>query len=560
MGNKKKNKRNNKGMSSQAQSPPTALSQSTQPDPNLCTTDLLGQSRDILYGQEGSMQNLQNFTHDQGNFTIGNVTQPNTHLLTSAQMNPLPTNQSNSSQYMPSHDMSNGANNGANSCVPPWAANMCRQLQNIQVQLETQNKRWQVVENQLQSQNARMTNIEAQITQLGHLSQKVNETTKKVDSINTVINSMKTKFSGYEESVNYYNDICDTILSSNTEIDTRLRDLTNKLSSVEQKQKASDDKLMDVQWRSMRENLIFSGNPETELRRGEQENCESLVKEFIRNQMRIEREIEFDRVHRLGRYMQNQRYPRPIIAKFTYFKDKEHVRQAAPRTLIGTRYSVNEQFPPEMESRRKELYPVAKDARRIETNRVRLVRDKLYINGAQYIPNTAPNAAPERQINMRDSRSQRTNNNTIHSQQTNGRNVSNRNETPLLIGQQYSRRRPNTQNTQFGQERSSGVNTSTVRAPGNAHMQNDTSYSPERNTFTSNKFIVLGEETTDSQLLTPSCAGKKKASSPLDSDLTLKKQREYTSFDSTNGECEIEQTECNDSVCSPGSEEMISDA
>lgn len=184
---------------------------------------------------------------------------------------------------------------------------------------------------------------------------------------------------------------------------------------MEQKQKASDDKLMDVQWRSMRENLIFSGIPETELRRGEHENCESLVKEFIRNQMRIEREIEFDRVHRLGRYMQNQRYPRPIIAKFTYFKDKEHVRQAAPRTLIGTRYSVNEQFPPEMESRRKELYPVAKDARRIETNRVRLVRDKLYINGAQYIPNTAPNAAPERQINMRDSRSQRTNNNTIHS-------------------------------------------------------------------------------------------------------------------------------------------------
>ena len=124
-----------------------------------------------------------------------------------------------------------------------------------------------------------------------------------------------------------------------------------------------------------------------------------------------------------------------------------------------------------MESRRKELYAVAKDARRIETNRVRVVRDKLYINGAQYIPNTALNAAPERQINMRDSRSQRTiNNDTIHSQQTNGRNVSNRNETLLLIGQQYSRRRPNTQNTQFGQERSSGVNTSTVRA---------TSYSPE---------------------------------------------------------------------------------
>ena len=48
------------------------------------------------------------------------------------------------------------------------------------------------------------------------------------------------------------------------------------------------------------------------------------------------------------------------------------MRQAAPRTLLGTNYSVNEQFPAEIEERRKQLYPVAKNARRDPNIRVRL--------------------------------------------------------------------------------------------------------------------------------------------------------------------------------------------
>ena len=102
--------------------------------------------------------------------------------------------------------------------------------------------------------------------------------------------------------------------------------------------------------------------------------------------MRLDQDFSFDCVHRLGRYKRGQTYPRPIVAKFTYYRDKEAVRHAAPKILIGTKYSVNEQFPQEIENRRKSLYPVAKRARQNKQNKVRLVRDKLYINGVQYIP------------------------------------------------------------------------------------------------------------------------------------------------------------------------------
>ena len=88
--------------------------------------------------------------------------------------------------------------------------------------------------------------------------------------------------------------------------------------------------------------------------------CKGVFISRTRLHDEIMRHIEFDRVHRLGRYKRGQTYPRPIVAKFTYYKDKEFVRHAAPKTLIGTNISVNEQFPSEIEQRRKVLYPVAK--------------------------------------------------------------------------------------------------------------------------------------------------------------------------------------------------------
>ena len=78
--------------------------------------------------------------------------------------------------------------------------------------------------------------------------------------------------------------------------------------------------------------------------------------------MGISKLIDFDRVHRLGRFRPGQSCPRPIVAKFTFYVDKEYVRQVAPKVLRGTGYSENEQFPQEIEMRRKVLYPVVKSA------------------------------------------------------------------------------------------------------------------------------------------------------------------------------------------------------
>ena len=69
--------------------------------------------------------------------------------------------------------------------------------------------------------------------------------------------------------------------------------------------------------------------------------------------------------------------PKPIIAKFERFCDREYVRGQAPKSFIGKLYGVREQFPKVIEEKRRKLYPVMKHNRKNKDSKVRLVRDKL---------------------------------------------------------------------------------------------------------------------------------------------------------------------------------------
>ena len=87
------------------------------------------------------------------------------------------------------------------------------------------------------------------------------------------------------------------------------------------------------------------------------------------------------------------------MAKFTFYKDKELVRAAASQYLTGNSFRVKEPYPAEIEERRKLLYGEAHLARQNGNNRVKLVRDKLCINGRQYIPGLPNRGAMPRQRN-----------------------------------------------------------------------------------------------------------------------------------------------------------------
>ncbi|CAG2213346.1 unnamed protein product [Mytilus edulis] len=147
-----------------------------------------------------------------------------------------------------------------------------------------------------------------------------------------------------------------------------MKDELRKLESYDEKLKG---KLLDIQCRSMKYNLIFTG-----LQEQRDENCEMKIRQFIHNEMKITKPLEFGNIHRFGK--SESRKLRPIIARFQYHSDLDVVKKAGLH-LRGTYYGVNGQFPPEIEEQRRKLYPIAKQARK-EKLKVVMKRDKLYIN------------------------------------------------------------------------------------------------------------------------------------------------------------------------------------
>jgi len=72
----------------------------------------------------------------------------------------------------------------------------------------------------------------------------------------------------------------------------------------------------------MRDNLLFTGITEQV-----NKDTEQIITEIINQKMGIQRPIKFERVHRMGKKNTDTRRPRAIVAKFSYFKDREVVKK-----------------------------------------------------------------------------------------------------------------------------------------------------------------------------------------------------------------------------------------
>ena len=138
-----------------------------------------------------------------------------------------------------------------------------------------------------------------------------------------------------------------------------------------------EDAIVDLQCRSMKNNLIF-----TNLLEHPEEDTERKLRIFIHDELGIEHHIAFGNVHRFGKKTNGK--IRPIVARFIHHRDLRQVLDNAT-WLRDTRFGVHEQFPKVIEDKRRKLYPVLKQAKRERKNAV-LVRDRLYINGVQFIP------------------------------------------------------------------------------------------------------------------------------------------------------------------------------
>lgn len=139
--------------------------------------------------------------------------------------------------------------------------------------------------------------------------------------------------------------------------------------------------ILDLQARSMRYNLVFSGITENP-----QENPEKTLTGFIQKHLKLPPEkvkgITFHHIHRIGNIKTDSTKPRPIVVKFENLKDKEFIKSLG-KELKGTRFGLNDQFPKEIQDRQKLFYPIWKRLIQ-EGKRAVISVDKLYVDGKLY--------------------------------------------------------------------------------------------------------------------------------------------------------------------------------
>ena len=108
----------------------------------------------------------------------------------------------------------------------------------------------------------------------------------------------------------------------------------------------------------------------------------------MEEKMKISREdmneIRFERVHRLPsrRNPQGSAKIRPVVAKFSFYQDKEFVWSKV-KNLKGTGIGISHDYPKEIDKIHEKLYPVLKKAKQGKQSAFFKV-DKLIINGQVY--------------------------------------------------------------------------------------------------------------------------------------------------------------------------------
>ena len=240
--------------------------------------------------------------------------------------------------------------------------------------------------------------VKAMSKELGKLS----TIEKTLSGIKISVQNLESKVEGMEGQLKSCEKACDflgkqyddqknelkTAKSNISGLQKRCNDLEVTCKDYEIKASKTHKKLLDLESRNMRENLVFHGLPENV-----SENCEAVVKEFCVEKLKIPSiEVEaivLDRVHRIGRTDKVKPGAiRPIVAKFHRYSEREKVRETGYQlkdTLKAENLSVRPQLPSEVLENRKPLYSAFEKAK-AEGSKVKFVLDKLYINGKEYIP------------------------------------------------------------------------------------------------------------------------------------------------------------------------------
>ena len=197
-----------------------------------------------------------------------------------------------------------------------------------------------------------------------------------------------------EQNIRGLTETITTLKEDNKQLRGEYQCLQTTVDNLQKENDALTEAVIDLQLRSMSDNLIFHGIAEAANEKVDE--VEGQVRAFFQYELQMERreaeKIIISRVHRLGK---KKTYgeaaasaappsptppsPRPIIVKFGNFTQRQQVKFLGPKLKGKPAFGISEQYPKIVMERRRVLWHVYHEEKR-RKNSVKMVGDRLYVN------------------------------------------------------------------------------------------------------------------------------------------------------------------------------------
>lgn len=211
------------------------------------------------------------------------------------------------------------------------------------------------------------------------------------NDLSNVEKKLQQKVDDIIEGLNFENEEFKRVKEKVDKNEAELKKVNKELDTVKAQLAAEKEARLRNECHQRRSNLKFFNIPEddNETDIQTQRKFLKLAEEKFGCETGTFYDLPIERVHRMGPKptdISKQR-PRPIIVKFSFFRDREYIWHNK-KMLAGTNIYVREDFPPEIDRRVNIMMPIFLAARRDKNVKVSLVIDKLYLNNSKFTVET----------------------------------------------------------------------------------------------------------------------------------------------------------------------------
>ena len=184
--------------------------------------------------------------------------------------------------------------------------------------------------------------FDAEVT---HFSKAVSDVRERLENQGKEIRSVQNELSNAKQinvNVKAIREEINKLGKEMSRHSSMIEGMAYSLDSVRREKVQTDERITDLQYRSMKMNLVFTGLG------GESRNedTEFKLRDFLKNELNIDYNMEFANVHRFGRFQRGKN--RPIVARFIYQTNLDTVMERT-NWLWRTGCNVHRQFPAAME-------------------------------------------------------------------------------------------------------------------------------------------------------------------------------------------------------------------